>query len=211
MVTGYPLHLDGYPVEATPATDTRSAASRILAAYLGRLEFVVQGEPVRRFRLNEVREQWPSAEVELIYPAASIVAPSDHHVAHSLTPTPIECSWDREAGTMLWKTGDVSVSFQVDFWCTTEPDREAIAARLPAALSPGEGRYGVILSGVPDYWDLPARATLEAIRRIDTGDTVPVRERRLMAKIRVDLDVVHLRSVRPLEPAWSPISAEDNS
>lgn len=210
-MTGLPQNLDGYPIVDGASIDTRAAASEILAAYLDRLIFEVAGDPVRRFRLGEVLQEWPNAEKALVYPAASITATQSGLIAHSLTPTPLECTWDKESGTMLWQTGDLSVPFQVDFWTTNVADREAIASRLPMAFSPTESRSGVILSGTPSYYSLPARATLEAMRRIDTGDTVAQRERRLRTTIRVDLDVVHMRSVRPLSPLWSPISAVDNS
>lgn len=181
--------------------DARNAAAKALAAYLGRVVFVVGGDDPVEFQLNRVLEEWPESFEGLPYPVAVITSATEKHEEHSLTPTPIEDTLDRHCqDSVLWKTGELSVDFQVDFWLTNKPMREAVAARLPDAFAPYEGRTGILLEGPPQYWSSPVRLTLISSERVDTAEAVQLREREYRAMVRAEVDLVHLRGAGRLLP-----------
>jgi hypothetical protein len=94
----------------------------------------------------------------------------------------------------------MAIRFQVDFWCTNKPERTAIAAAIPAMFAPGEGRYGILVQGPKTYYSRAVRLTLLEHERQDSSESVHSRERALRALILADVDVVHLRQVKPLQP-----------
>jgi hypothetical protein len=112
-------------------------------------------------------------------------------------------------GVVLWKVAEAVVTFQVDFWAADAPTREAIAARLPALFAPGEDAYGVILQGPAGYYDRPVRATLMAYQRIDVAEAVYPRERRLLMRVRCEVDQIHIRCGTVLAPTVSLQVGED--
>lgn len=199
---------DRFPLVGAPALPPRNAAAEILAAYLRRVEWSspdvadsVGPGGARRWRLNQVLTNWPTSGQPLDYPACSIDEDAVPYEAHALVPTVLEETWNcYGAGTVLWKTAEEVLDFQVDFWTNAEPDREAVEAGLPRVFAPAETRYGVLLSGHPRYFSRPIRATLVDHQRIDSSEDAYLRERRLRATIRVEIDVVHLRATAALEP-----------
>lgn len=218
MSIGDPLQAeigpDRFPLIGTPTVSARDAAANVLRAYLERIVFATaagDGKPSKRWRLNEVRDSWPGPRDKLRYPAASIDDAMVVEEEHSLVPTVIEDSCDcYGAGTVLWKTAELSIEFQVDFWLNTEADRRAVDAGLPRIFSPTEGRSGVMLAGDPDYFDRSVRATLLSRERVNTSDAVYAHERRLRAGIRCDVAVVHLRGATVLQPQHI-LEVTDNS
>lgn len=195
---------DTYPVAGISSLDPRNAMSSVLAAFLRAAEFVRDGGNASSecFALKRVEPVWPDPKKEIKYPSASIVDSTGiPYEAHSLTPTALEETWDSFApGTVLWKTAEAVATFQVDYWCTDDPTREAIGARLPSLFNPGEGRIGVVLAGESRYFRRPVRATLLNHERMDTQDAVFDRERRLMTLVQCEVDVVHLRKAVELQP-----------
>lgn len=187
------------PVVRAPQIDSRSAASEALIAYLRCAEFVRWGGPEAGedvvFRLARVYRQWPEPSALLEYPSASVLdAETVSQDAFSFVPAPLESTYGRFGeGTVLWKTAEVSTSFQVDFWCEDDPTREAVAATLPQLFAPGEDQWGVVVEGPPTYWSQRVRLSLLSMQRMDAAGSVYVRERRLMARIRAEVDEVHLR------------------
>jgi hypothetical protein len=116
--------------------------------------------------------------------------------ASNLGPICLEETVGRHGeGTVLWKLAELSADFQVDFYSDDRPTREAIAAALPGAFSPGE-TYGVLLECSERYYRTTARATLLASVREDDSGTAYVRERRLRTTIRVQIPVLDLRASR---------------
>lgn len=200
---------DRFPVVGGTALSPRNAATEVLAAYLRRLVWYtptaldssgVDGEP-KSWKLNQVLTTWPASGTVLAYPAASVDEDAVPYEEHSLVPTVLEETLGCYGrGTVLWKTAEIALDFQVDFWTNAEPDREAIEAGLPRAFALTEGRYGVMLSGHPRYFDRAVRATLVAHDRLDTSEDAYARERRLRATIRIEIDVVHLRHAAELTP-----------
>lgn len=194
---------DRMPLGETPHLDARNAAASILSAYLQRIVFRSGGgeQSDKDFRLNSVRPNWPEPEDRLDYPCASIDDGVSLYDAHDLVPTMQEETYECFGpGTVLWKTSELVVDFQVDFWSSVQAHREAISASLPRAFSPTERRAGVLLAGHPDYFLRPLRATLINSDQIDTSGTAFDRERRLRVTIRSEIDVVHLRRVVQLHP-----------
>ncbi len=111
-----------------------------------------------------------------------------------MVPTALEDTRDKYGeGTVLWKLAEIQVDFQVDFFATDVPTREALSARLPSAFAPGEGAYRIVLCGDCLYWNRPVRCELLSYERIDNPTGVYARERRVVAQIRCDIDVVDLR------------------
>jgi hypothetical protein len=209
VALGTPLQVvvgpDTFPLAAIGTLDPRNAAAEALSAFLRCATFrrgggVGVGD--KPFALERVFAFWPDAKREIEYPSASITdAAGEPYSEHALTPTALEDSWDAyEPGTVLWKTAEAALTFQVDYWCVDDPTREAIAARLPSLFSPDEGRTGLLLAGDPRYFRRPVRATLLEHERIDTEAAVFGRERRLRTTVLCDVDVVHLRCAVELRP-----------
>lgn len=194
------------PLGPAPRLDARNAAAASLAAYLGRVAWLLPGgaAPDLDFRLQAVTTKWPGPGTDLLYPSASIDEGAVVASAVSLVPEMLEETVDcYGAGLVLWRTDELEIDFQVDFWTTEEAHREAIAASLPRFFSPTESRYGVLLSGHPDYYDRPVRVSIVDTDRINTTDAVFKRERRLRVMMRAEIDEVHLREVVRLRPKFS--------
>jgi hypothetical protein len=195
------------PRVCSPKVDARNAAAMTLAEYLKRVLFTVAAGDdgtTRDFQLEEVREEWPESFDELKYPSAAITTKTHGYDPHGLTPSPLDDSRDVHApNSVLWKTDELVVSFQVDFWCQDKPTREAIAARLPDVFAPSEGQTGIRLEGPAEYFSLPIRFTLTALQGEDSPGSVWNRQRELRATIVADLDVVHLREAHALNPSVS--------
>jgi len=182
-----------------PQVDSRSALAEALVAYLRCVEFVRwgggQGGEDVRFRIERVYREWPEPDQMLDYPAATVLDLSDVPLeAHNFTPTPLEETYEVFGPcSVLWKLAEVASTFQVDLWANDEPTREAIAAGLPGAFAFGENQYGIVVEGPETYWSRPVRLTLLSLQRMDAPGSIYVRERRLMAKIRAEVDEVSLR------------------
>lgn len=204
---------DTFPLAGIGTLDPRNAITETVAAFLRCAEFRRGGGTTgadKPFALKRVNFVWPDAEKLIVYPSASIIdaAPIPDE-AHNLTPTALEETWDSFCpGTVLWKTGELVATFQVDYWCTDDPTREGINARLPGLFSPGEGRKGVVLAGDPRYFRRPVRATLLDHQRMDTENAVFDRERRLLTMVRCEIDVVHLRKAVELQSRASVLALE---
>lgn len=186
-----------------PDTGPSDAVKNTLSAYLKKVEFRIDGgdDADTKFHLNEVFDEWPSQDA-LPYPCASIVSEADAvHDAHSFVPTPLEETFEEFAPeTVLWKTAELVVPYQLDFWTNNPATRNAIEAALSSTFNVGEDRSGVMLSGDPGYFYRPVRVTLLSSRRIDTESTVYANERRLMCRLQCEVDVVELRYGRLLAP-----------
>lgn len=209
LAPGTPLQVvegpDTFPLAAIGSLDPRNAMAEVLAAFLRCAEFRRGGGDIpieKPFALKRVESEWPDPKLDIAYPSASIIDNANiPYEAHSLTPTALEGTWNSFAPcTVLWKTAEAVAMFQVDYWTTEKPTREAIAARLPSLFNPGEGRAGVVLTGEPRYFRRPVRATLLNHQRMDTENAVFERERRLMTLVRCEVDVVHLRKAVELQP-----------
>ncbi len=186
-----------------PQLDPRNAAAEALAAYVAGLRFRRYGgtDVDTEFGLTSVRAEWPEPDKPLEYPCASLV---DFEAipmqGHGLTPTALEDTWDRDAGTVLWKIAEAAFTFQLDFWANDGPTREAIAARLPSAFAPEDDGARIVIAGSSRYYGRGVRAALRSYQRMDTEQSVYPRERRLLALVRCEIDVVDCRCA----PAFSP-------
>lgn len=193
-----------YRPVGVPTIGARGAMAEVLAEYLRCAVFRVWGKDAQdtELRLTNVRTEWPDASAELEYPCASIIEQTDtFHEGGNFVPSPLEETLGvfDPCGpvpglpqTVLWKSADAVVNFQVDFWTSNLPDREAIEAELGTLFSPGEGRGGVLVGGHPRYFNRPVRLTLLSHRRVDTGTTAYANERRLQCAVRAEVDVVRL-------------------
>lgn len=201
------------PPATLPLIGARDAMAGVLVEYLRCVVFRVAGgtAPHTEFRLNAVRREWPDASAGLDYPCASVIDATE--VTHERrTPIPLEETlgiYDPCIGyavdptfpkTVLWTTGEAQVDFQVDFWLSNVPDRQAIAARLPQLFNPGQERTGVLLGGHPEYYDRVVRATLLSTDPVDVENTVYPNERRLKAVVRCNVPDVDLRIATLLTP-----------
>lgn len=177
--------------------DPRAAAVASLAAYLRCAKFQKWGAEAAdtEFQLKHVMEEWADPAQLLEYPTAAIVDSTPGVMqAHNLVPTPQEDTLDvYGAGTVLWKIAEYSELLQVDFYCQSAPEREAIYGALPGLFAPGEDSARVVLSGHPAYFCAPVRCSFEGAQRMDAPDVVYEGERRLLARIWADVDVLELR------------------
>lgn len=195
-----------HELAAEATLDAEGNARAALAAYLAVARFRRWGGDDPHddvaFGFAQVLEEWPEADRELEYPAASIIpAGEPMQDGHSLSPTPLVDTLDCYGeGTVLWKLAELVLTFQVDVWATEALTRAAVAARLPGLFAPGEDGGRVVLAGSPRYFGRPVRASLQSMRRMDTVAGVWARERRLMARVRCETPVVELRRAARLEP-----------
>lgn len=201
--------VDRFELARVNVLDERAAAAQTLKAFLGCLEFTIAAGDdglVNVFTLSEVFEEWPDPNVELPTPCASIIVPGNPgHAEHNFVPSALDETWGKFGpGTVLWKTGEVEIDFQVDVWLETAAARTAVAARLPSAFNPYERAGGVILQGPLAYFSWPLRFTLMALRRFDSEETTEARERRIMATIRADVPTLQLRKGVELVPQILP-------
>lgn len=193
-----------FPQAGPPLLGPIKAVMVSLGAFLEKTDFCRWGggsAPDTNFRLNEVLTQWPEPDQPLPYPCASIVNESSvKYGASSLVPKALEETHNQYGkDTVLWKTDEIDVDLQVDFFATDEPTRDAIDARLPSAFAPGEDGSRVVLVGSTLYYNRPVRAALKDAWRMDNPDSVHARERRLRCVITCTIDVVDLRCVSLLQ------------
>ncbi|MFW6087400.1 MAG: hypothetical protein ACODAG_09355 [Myxococcota bacterium] len=186
--------------------DPRAAMARALSAYLAQADFTrwgggEEGEDVA-FRLHQVLDHWPEPDRQLQYPSASVVDPAPAvFEAHNLTPTALEDTmgvWGE--GTVLWKIAEAGHTFQVDFWANDEPTIEAISAALPGLFAPEETSSRVRLESESVHYCQTVKAALMDYQRHYAPGPVYAGERRLMARIRCEVDVVELRTASVLSP-----------
>lgn len=191
---------DRFPLVGQPRIGARDACAATLRAYLMNIEFQNDhGKDLKRnkWRLNDILEGWPDSKKKLEYPSASIVPAeaSDHMVQ----PEAQEESLDFFGqDTVLWKTSEIEVDFQVDFWTNTEADRRAVDANISRIFNPSETRNGILLAGDERFFYSIVRATLIGTEKIDDSQSSFEGERRLRTIIKCEMDVVHLRSVKQL-------------
>ena len=199
------------------------AVSKTLKAYLEKATFQISAEnvPYTTFQLNPISEQWPRPDQDLNYPTASIIeASTSRHEPHNLNPTPLEETlgqFDCFIGkpgqdppkTVLWKESELSTQFQLDFWTSTQPEREAIAGALSQLFSPSEDRSGVLLQGPDSYFNREIRFTLMSTRRDDSAATAYPNEWRLRCSVQVESDIVSLRKAILLQPTKPRIDVID--
>lgn len=189
-------------VTRVPKVDARKAASDALCAYLAGLEFVRwggDGEDVTfQIPAERINSAWPDPQTLQQYPSVTVLDLDD--VAEddfNFVPEALVETFDEDRCTVLWKTAEVVTTFQVDFWADHEPLREAIAARLPAAFAPTDGRYGIVVSTGEEFFGVPVTLTLISMQRADEAGAVYANERRLMVRIRAELADVHERRAVP--------------
>lgn len=194
------------PIVAFPLLDSRSACAEALRAYLRCLVFTIDGLQAENttFQLLDVNRQWPEPDkpMTLAGPGGvrrgvcTVLDPvGGQQAAWGLVPAALEDTIDRYApNTVLWKTSELLVDLQADFWFANDAERQAVAAALPAAFSPSEDEFGVRLEAPPGYFSIAIRfSMIDAPRRADDPGSVYPRERRLAVAFRAEVSEVHLR------------------
>jgi hypothetical protein len=205
--TGQLISSNLYDVVAISPQDPRNAAARALRAFLENLTFSLSGvgkAADKRFSLKRVTMEWPDSHDEITYPSASIVELPGEYQGHNLSPSPLEDTWNVfERDTVLWKTAELVVDFQVDFWTMDNPTREAIAATLPVVFAPHEGQASIAVYSAPEYFSRPVRLMLTKQERSDDSEMSLTRTKRLKVTIAATIEAVHLRRVAPIQPSTS--------
>ena len=193
----------GYRV-ISPVIGPDEAIRQTVMAYLRGLEFGIAGGGCFNFR--EVFSRWPSADTDLPYPCASVIAagppqPDDG----SFTPRMMEDTWgvhDPEGSppksSALWKLGEMTQDLQIDIWTNTFAEQSAAMARMHGAFAPGERAHRVMLEGSPDYWSLRVRAALRGMERIETEEAMYANEFRARMLVTASIDVAELRCATEL-------------
>jgi len=185
--------------------DSRAAGVYALSQYIQNAVFEKwndQDPTPTPFQMRRVLSEWPRSDVPIEYPSASVVdMQATTMLGHNFVPTPIESTWHAYGkDTVIWKLAEIDLGFQVDFWLQSVADREAVAASLPGLFSPGEGRSCVMVRCPEQYFCTLARLSLEQYQRMDEAEAVFVGERRLMAEVKVTVDVLELRCASVLQP-----------
>lgn len=183
------------------------AAAQALAAYLrtARL-YVWAGTPAlgetsrrREIAFAQVLDDWPDPTVELEYPSASVTGSGTGEHLGGFTPSPIECTWDRPAGSVVWQVGWMRGELQVDLWADSKAMRNALAAQMAGLFNPRESMSGLLLYGPETYACAPIRYLLTTAASVDTQDTVYANERRFSMRVAYDVPLLDLRAARPLQ------------
>lgn len=215
---GTPIIPDGLGVTLVPtdAIDAEQACAIAIAAYLRSLTFYVNNRegiahpagPPKPFQFEDVFDEWPDPTQPVPYPCASVGTADVAYEAHSLVPTPLEGTFGlydvpgAMRGTALWKTAEIAPEFQIDVWTRDIAKREAVIARMSSAFAPVEGVARVMLTGPSAYWNLPIRAQLLGVRRVDEPEPVYSHERRAIVRVRASVDVVDLRCATLLDVGY---------
>jgi hypothetical protein len=186
-----------------PLIDPDKAARLALAAYLVQQTYkIAPGDDgfVREFTLNEVSTSWPSAQKDLPYPCASISGPGllgqSDFTAEGLEET-------RDVygpGTFVWKLDELESEYQIDFFTTSEPEREAIAAKVPGLFMPNDGLGRVWLETPAEYLSWPMAAMYVGMQRGSNATEIYSNEYRLSVRVQVSVDVIELRCTPLLDP-----------
>lgn len=186
-----------FALAKSSSMDPKAAAAVALAAYLEKVVFAPRGG--KPFQFIKVRTEWPESFENMKYPSGALTAATEPRLAHSLTPTALEETLDQFCpGTVLWKTSELAVEFQLDCWLNTRPERQAVVARLDEVFNPSESRAGVLLQGPEEYYDRIVRCTFLGGDRVDNSNSVLNRDREYQARILAEVDVVHLRRAERL-------------
>lgn len=196
------------PLAAMRQSSPEDAAREALATYLERMVFLIPSAAGNvTFSLNSVTREWANEDEEKDEPCASIVEVTNERQHHHFVPTFRDSSWNLHGpGTVLVKVNERKILFQVDFWVTDKPQRQAIAAALDEYFCPEEGRIGVMIEGPSNYWSEPIRFRLDSMRgaeRIDSSESAMVRDRRIIARVVAEIDDLQLRTVSELDPRVS--------
>lgn len=198
-----PVEEFGYRV-ISPVVGPDEAIRQVVMAYLRDLEFGIPGGAC--FNFQEVFSQWPSADTDLPYPCASVVAAgppvSDEG---SWTPRMMEDTWgvfdpqgSPPKSSALWKLGEMTHNLQIDIWTSTFAEQSAAMARMHGAFAPGERAHRVLLTGTPDYWSLRVRAAMRGIERVETEAAMYANEFRARMLVTASIDVAELRCATEL-------------
>ena len=199
------------PLASARAMSPRDAAAAALAAYLRAAVWHIPCHSDSRknvdFKLSDVREEWPNEDDDLNQPCVAITTITEECQAHNFTPTVLEDTWNRYGnGSVLWKTDEIEILFQLDFWITNKAERQAIDAGLSEYFAPCEDRWGILLEGPTQYWSQPIRYYLQGqpvAKRQDDSDLVLGRDRKLLVRVVAQIDDLQLRRVSELRPRVS--------
>lgn len=226
-----------HAIVAFPLLDSRSACAEALRAYLRCIIFTIDGglAPNTTFQLLTVNREWPDPNQPLVLSepggakrgVCTVLDPEfGAETQWSTTPCAIEESFEQfQPGSVLWKTSELQVDLQADFWCGNEAERQAIAAAIPTLFAPGEDTYGIYVETPEAYFRRAARLTLiDSPRRGDDVGTIYPRERRLIVRVRAEVDEVHLRTTTlmqtnvqstvqdgPVPPGGDPSAPDDGA
>lgn len=203
------IGMERMPLAAPRLMSPRDAAAHTLAKYLERAVWTIPAadtSKTRSFRFNYVKPEWQNEDDEINYPCGGITVITEERQAHNFTPTMVESTWETfGANTVLWKTDERQILFQVDFWVTNRPERRAIDAGIDEYFSAREVG-GIQVEGPPEYWSQPVRFVLDSYRGsefLDSSTMVFGRDRRMIARITATIDDLQLRQARELDPQIS--------
>lgn len=186
-----------------PLIDPDKAVRMALAAYLSQQTFKIAPGPdglIREFVLREVSTSWPEAQKNLPYPCGAISGPGilgqSDFIAEGLEET-------RDVygvGTFVWKLDEIESEYQIDFFTTSEPEREALAAKVPALFMPNDGLGRVWLEAPSEYLSWPMAAMYTGMSRGQEPNQVYSNEYRLSVRVQCSIDVIELRCTPLLDP-----------
>ena len=205
--TGSLVESNLYEVAGISSQDPRNAAARAIRGFLEAQTFVLSGVCKAQdvpFKLRRVNIEWPDDRETTEYPSASIVERPGDFQGHNLSPTIIEETYNQFApDTVLWKTAEVVVDFQVDYWANDNPTREAMAALLPVIFAPFEAQSSIQVYSPPAYFSRPVRLLLKEVQRVDNSEDAFSRIKRLTTVVTATIEAVHLRKVNQVTPSPS--------
>lgn len=202
--TGSLVDSNLYPVAGVSSQDPRNAAARAIRGFLECQTFALSGVGKvadKPFKLMSVNTEWPDHRAGVVYPSASIVERPGDFQGHNLSPSILEETYNEFGeGTVLWKTAEVVVDFQVDYWTNDNPTREAIASLLPVIFSPFENQSSIRVYSPAAYFSRPVRLLLKEMQRVDSSEDAFSRIKRLSTTVTATIEAVHLRRVAEIVP-----------
>lgn len=183
--------------------DADKAVRMAIAAYLAPQVFRIAAGPdgyVREFSLREIATSWPLPQQDLPYPCASISGPGLFGQS-DFTPEGLEETQNVYGeGTSVWKLDEIESTYQIDFFLTNEPEREAIAAALPGLFMANDGLGRVWIETPESYLSWPMAAMFLGLTRGQDPNQVYSGEYRLSAQVQCSIDVIELRCTSLLVP-----------
>ena len=196
-----------FPTKANPvalAIDGRTAALRVLRAYVCALDFYRENAPGSapiKFRIDPANFhiEWPDATQATVFPSIAIVPSRADYNAIGLVSYLEEDTRDVFApGTVIQWQAEYIETFNLEVWAEKKGQRRGLLAALETSLSPTEQMSGIRFD-MPEYFNEKVCFVLNRRELMDTADSSRNR-RSAQLEIEMRFNIVALVNYVPLVP-----------
>ncbi len=145
--------------------------------------------------LKDVIQDFPTPNIPLVFPSLAITNSADDGCYSSLSPYETEEPEPTEllSQTSVFVVGHWDFKMYLDFWCSSQPDRNKIFAKANELLNPDVETMGLRLQ-LPNYHDAWASFDVSGIRHEDKEVSAQTGEWRVTITLLVHAP--HLREAK---------------